>query len=169
MGGACLALVSFVHAAELPPQTVFYFGARTIQSDKDGDGMSDDYESLNGLDPNDPGDALQDLDGDGLSNVQESNLGSNPWMVDSDADGVTDAEESALALNPLHAGDSDADGLRDDWERFFFGTLSQTSAGDHDGDGLSNIVEAQQGSDPTLQTLPDIDNFAGLTVSRPES
>ena len=35
--------------------------------DSDRDGMPDDYELANGLNPSNPADALQDLDGDGFS------------------------------------------------------------------------------------------------------
>ncbi len=55
-GGAGLALISCVYAADLPPQTVFMFGARTVHVDKDGDGMGDAYEAQHGLDMNDPAD-----------------------------------------------------------------------------------------------------------------
>lgn len=39
--------------------------------DTDGDGMSDYYETINGLNPNDPSDAALDSDGDGATNLQE--------------------------------------------------------------------------------------------------
>jgi hypothetical protein len=51
--------------------------------------------------------------------------------------------------------DSDADGLPDDWETFWFGGLTNTTAsGNPDGDGLSdmpmdNEIESVMGSDPT--------------------
>src|SRR6185369_1459598 len=45
--------------------------------DNDADGMPDDWEIANGLNPNDPTDAGKDLDGDGLSNLQEYKLGTN--------------------------------------------------------------------------------------------
>ena len=46
-------------------------------------------------------------------------------------------------------GDSDSDGLLDEWERKYFGNLAQTAAGDSDGDGLSNLQEVQAGTNPT--------------------
>ncbi|MEX1033829.1 MAG: DUF4347 domain-containing protein [Cellvibrionaceae bacterium] len=39
--------------------------------DSDGDGIPDNVELANGLDPNDPSDADQDADGDGVSNLDE--------------------------------------------------------------------------------------------------
>lgn len=44
--------------------------------------------------------------------------------------------------------DTDADGLPDDWEQLIFGDLSQTSAGDFDGDGANNLDEFRAGTDP---------------------
>jgi len=45
--------------------------------------------------------------------------------------------------------DADMDGLPDDWERFWLGTLSQNATEDPDGDGLSNLAECQAGTNPT--------------------
>jgi hypothetical protein len=44
--------------------------------------------------------------------------------------------------------DTDGDGLQDEWEKFFFGSLAQTGAGDTDNDGVSNLLEYTLGSDP---------------------
>ncbi|MFI0414440.1 MAG: DUF4347 domain-containing protein [Candidatus Thiodiazotropha sp.] len=43
----------------------------TENPDIDGDGIPNDWELANGLDPNDPNDATTDLDGDGISNLEE--------------------------------------------------------------------------------------------------
>ena len=45
--------------------------------------------------------------------------------------------------------DTDGDGLPDDWEEFYFGTLSYRAADDPDSDGASNIREYQAGTDPS--------------------
>lgn len=45
--------------------------------------------------------------------------------------------------------DSDSDGLWDAWETEVFGNLSQTGAGDGDGDGLTNAQEFTRGTDPS--------------------
>jgi hypothetical protein len=44
--------------------------------------------------------------------------------------------------------DDDADGLPDWWEIKYFGSLAQTPAGDFDGDGVSNLNEFLEGTDP---------------------
>lgn len=44
--------------------------------------------------------------------------------------------------------DTDADGLPDDWERFWFGELSATADGDADADGVSNREEWRAGTNP---------------------
>lgn len=54
-----------------------------------------------------------DSDGDGLSDEEESVLGTNPNVIDSDNDGLSDYEEARIySSNPLNA-DSDGDGYPD--------------------------------------------------------
>src|SRR3989442_11141385 len=48
------------------------------KSDRDGDGMPDDWEQNYSLKPDDPADAELDSDGDGLTNLQEYLSGTNP-------------------------------------------------------------------------------------------
>lgn len=50
--------------------------------------------------------------------------------------------------------DTDADGLRDDWEKKFFNNLDAAATGDADADGLTNLEEQTLGTDPTK---PDTD------------
>jgi hypothetical protein len=56
------------------------FTARLVlgSADTDGDGMSDDWETANGFNPNDPSDASADADGDGMTNLQEYLVGTDP-------------------------------------------------------------------------------------------
>lgn len=85
--------------------------------DADGDGLPDDYETANGLNPNDPVDAFEDVDNDGLSALDEYNYGTDIHKADTDGDGINDGEEvvagnDGYITNPLLA-DSDGDGLND--------------------------------------------------------
>jgi len=50
--------------------------------DIDGDGMSNDFENDNGLDPYDESDADEDADGDGVSNRSEFDNGTDPNVDD---------------------------------------------------------------------------------------
>ena len=47
-------------------------------SDRDGDGMPDDWEVAHQLDPDNPADAASDPDGDGFNNLQEYLAGTDP-------------------------------------------------------------------------------------------
>ena len=67
--------------------------------DADRDGMDDNWEIANGLDPR-VDDGNLDSDGDGLSNLAEFQLGLNPRNPDTDGDGLYDGDEVALGLNP---------------------------------------------------------------------
>ncbi len=89
----------------------------SMGGDSDGDGIPDDIELANGLDPNNPADALADFDGDGLTNFQELMVyGTDIRKADTDGDGLTDGDEVNLYhTNPLLA-DTDGDGLRDGLE-----------------------------------------------------
>ena len=62
-------------------------------SDADGDGIPDDWEMANGLNPSDPLDGDADADGDGQSNRAEYLAGTNPR-----------SEASRLELSVVPAG-----------------------------------------------------------------
>lgn len=99
--------------------------------DTDGDGLSNDLEIANGLNPNDPVDAFEDPDMDGLTNREELvTHGTDRLLRDSDADGLSDGEEVL--------------GTR--------GTVTDALLPDTDGDGVNDLLEFQTGSDPTDRT-----------------
>lgn len=62
--------------------------------DTDGDGMSDSFETLAGLDPKEPGDSLLDPDKDGLLNVVEAQKNTDPFSPDTDRDGFSDPDDA---------------------------------------------------------------------------
>jgi Tol biopolymer transport system component len=49
----------------------------------------------------------------------------------------------------LGSGDSDQDGMDDDWELAYFNTLARDGQGDFDGDGKTDLEEFRAGTDPT--------------------
>ncbi len=156
------------YAGPLPPQTVFILdGPGPADFDRDSDGMRDGYERDHGLDPENPDDAEDDYDGDGLSNAQEAANGTDPFAIDSDGDGVDDGAELSMGLNPLLDSDSDADGLPDDWERYWFGALSETGDDDHDADLSSNLSEYMAGTDPLAFDVPASAGLLALLVEEP--
>ena len=123
----------------------------TSNLDIDNDGMPNQWEMLNNLDPLDPADAAQDLEGDGATNLQEFQHGSNPALADSDGDTLSDGDEiNIYGSNPLLI-DSDGDELDDAYEaQYGLDPTDPTDAAlDSDGDGTTNLEEFQRGTDPT--------------------
>jgi hypothetical protein len=103
--------------------------AFTVITDSDGDGMSDDWEVANELDPS-VDDSGQDPDEDGLSNLAEYQNGTDPNESDTDNDAMTDGWEVSYGLNPLVDDASE----------------------DLDGDGYSNLEEYTVGTYPNDYT-----------------
>jgi hypothetical protein len=94
--------------------------------DRDGDGISNDYESQVGFDPNDGQATPPDMDSDGIPNSIDP---------DRDGDGVAN-EADVFPDDPAESSDLDGDGIGDN------------SDPDRDGDGFSNDEEQAEGSDP---------------------
>jgi uncharacterized repeat protein (TIGR01451 family) len=76
-------------------------------SDMDNDGLTDDEEAKNGLDPKDPTDAKLDFDSDGLTNLEEIEIGTNPFDPDTDDGGANDFEEVENGTEPMHTPEDD--------------------------------------------------------------
>lgn len=152
-------------------------GTSLNNPDSDGDGLLDGWEVANQLNPlssfgNDG--AEGDIDGDGLTNLQEQSHGGNPRSADTDGDGLSDALEIAngtdigkadsdndgltdrqevdSGYDPLDP-DMDGDGMPDGWEVTHglnprSATGDDGATGDPDHDGLSNIDEYLNDTDP---------------------
>ena len=82
-----------------------------LSGDSDGDGIPDDIEVREGLNPSNPVDALEDPDHDGLTNRDDIARGTAIRIADTDGDGILDGEEGITGVdgyipNPLHPGRS---------------------------------------------------------------
>ncbi len=84
--------------------------------------------------------------------------------ADYDQDGASDLAEYEAGSDPDNVlstpADTDADTLPDATELGWFGNLSQTSAGDPDGDGESNATEIANGSAPNHRASNSADKDA---------
>ena len=117
-----------------------------IPNDADGDGMTDEFEVANDLDPNNPTDALEDLDGDGLTNLEEFQRGTSIAAADTDGDGLTDRDEITRGTPPADP-DADDDGLLDGFE---VERGLNALAADTDNDSILDGVEVVIGTDPLV-------------------
>ena len=137
---------------------------REEPTDSDGDGLPNDWEIANDLDPNDDGSvdvdngADGDPDMDGSSNADEYANKTDPQDADSDDDGSDDGAEALAGTNP-NVPDTDFDGLSDG-EEAAAGTNPLLA--DTDGDGASDGDEVLAGSDPNDIESPAI---AGLLAA----
>jgi VWFA-related protein len=116
--------------------------------DSDNDGLSDQWELENGLNPTDPNDAILDFDGDGLSNLDEFQHGTDIRDNDSDNDGMPDGWEIRYGLNPNlddASNHSDSDDLTNLQEYHY---QTDPTNQDTDGDGVSDSDEVANGTDP---------------------
>jgi len=145
-------------AGGLSYEKIFAVAVIDVDEDRDGDGVMDSQEILDGTDPLNscsfklssqaatPSTAWQsaDCDNDGLTNQQEKTLGTDPLKGDSDGDGVLDGKEVSDGTSPL--------------DSCSFKLSSQTAtpstawqSADCDNDGLTNQQEKTLGTDPLVE------------------
>lgn len=103
-------------------------------------------------------------------------LGDGPSVLTQFSEGVHTLTASAvdsggktgsasLTVTSYGGGDSDSDGMPDNWEYSSFGSLAQTSTGDFDNDGLSNQDEYSTGATPTDPDSDDDGLADGVEVN----
>jgi hypothetical protein len=71
------------------------------------------------------------------------------------SDGIL-SDSQAVLLTILPAQDTDGDGMADAWEMAYFGTLARDGTGDYDGDGISDLKEYLNGTNPVLCNAPSV-------------
>ncbi|MDN4148436.1 hypothetical protein QYE80_25860 [Pseudomonas tohonis] len=108
-----------------------------LDPDRDGDGISNDYEIQLGYNPDDKNSTPPDMDKDGIPDALDD---------DRDGDGVPNVQD-AFPDDPKESSDLDGDQIGDNADT------------DRDGDGVSNDIEIQLGFDPNDKnsTPPDLD------------
>ncbi len=134
----------------IPAKFFCYFGSKFF--DSDGDGLSDAYEVLNGLDAS-TNDANGDIDGDGLTNAEEHDLGTAANLADTDGDGLNDGVETGTGIwvsendtgSDPQIADTDTDTI-DDGAEVTGGT--DPNKADSDDDTFADNVELALGTDP---------------------
>ena len=141
-------------------ENVFY--TDYTKPDTDGDTLNDGQEvTIYKSNPN-----LADTDGDGLKDGDEVNkYKTDPTNQDTDGDGFPDGLEVQAGSDPVNANstpkDANGNGIDDAWEKQY-GISPINGTDDTDGDGLSDLMEYRNGTDPTN---PDTDGD-GLTDSQ---
>jgi formylglycine-generating enzyme len=132
-------------------------------TDTDGDGMDDAWESANGLVVG-TNDAGLDAEPDGLSNVLEFRWQTNPQSPNSDGDTLTDGAEHNTHGTFPDATDTDGDTLSDSAE--INTHLTNAKLTDTDGDGLSDNAELATHLTLPLNRDTDGDGFSdGAEIS----
>ncbi|MCM3869899.1 MAG: putative Ig domain-containing protein [Pyrinomonadaceae bacterium] len=129
--------------------------ALSFPQDSDADGMSDECETANGLNPNNPADAALDNDGDGLPNLEECRRRClNPNNPDTDGDTLNDGDEIANGSDPCDASSRNRAPT----------VTSQPVTTAREGEAYSYQVQATDAdNDPLTYTL--LRSPAGMSIS----
>jgi len=114
-------------------------------TDADNDGLSDTAEVLAGTDAHNP-----DTDGDGLLDGAEATAGTNPLDSDSDDDGVLDGSDS-FPVNSAESADTDDDGVGDHSDTC--GLVADATNLDTDGDGMGDVCDTDDDGDGVSDSL----------------
>lgn len=134
------------------------------KADTDGDLLLDGDEITLGMDPQNPADGEVDTDTDELSFAMEFYIGTSPSNPDTDGDFLPDGWEVAHGFDPLDPsdglGDEDGDAIDNSSAFQSGGAAAVFGSGaaqfrnggnlnlDTDGDGISNLDELANGTDP---------------------
>ena len=78
----------------------------------------------------------------------------DPFTADFDGDKVSNYDELLQGTDPLSAADTDASGLPDDWEKFYFGHLGVDPNAVAPGGGMTNQQHFDLGSNPNNAPPP---------------
>lgn len=147
------ATVAATPAAGTLPAATATAEQRTTADDTDSDGLSNADEAALNTDPE-----LVDTDEDGLSDGDEVHtFKTSPLAPDTDGDGVLDGDEVAQASDPLSGITVEAapaetpsaeEPVTEPAAEEAAPEAPEAAAGDSDGDGLPDEVEASLGTDP---------------------
>jgi hypothetical protein len=128
------------------PHEIEIFGTSPRSSDSDGDDLNDDVEIAMGLDP-----TSTDTNGDTIRDGDQVAQGGDPLDPDTDDDGMPNEYEVLHGLDPLvddSAGDLDGDGVSNGDEHAA-GTDPGLNESDWDDDGMPSDWEIDGGLNPT--------------------